>query len=36
MAKSRKILPKPTRRKTILERQKRIENNLEVLKKLSK
>jgi len=36
MAKSHKSLPKPTRRKTILKREKRISSNLEILKKLSK
>jgi hypothetical protein len=36
MAKSRKILPKPTQRKTVGERQERINKNLEIINKLSK
>jgi hypothetical protein len=36
MANSRKSLPKPPRKKNVLKRQKRAQNNLEIIKKLSK
>jgi hypothetical protein len=36
MANSKKILPKPTSRKTVNKRQKRINKNLEIIEKLSK
>lgn len=36
MAKSKKELPKPTNRKTVNARNKRIKNNLVVLEKLEK
>jgi len=35
MAKSHKSLPKKTSRKTIIERNKRLQNNLDILNKLS-
>jgi hypothetical protein len=36
MANSRKSLPKPPRKKNVLKRQKRTQNTLEIIKKLSK
>jgi len=35
MAKSKKFLPKATSRKTVIERQKRINSNTEIINKLS-
>lgn len=34
MAKSHKEVPKPTNRKTVLQRNRRIQSNLEVLNRL--